>query len=80
MAWCQDKDMVYSGTETLEFLEIRLLIRFGVPVLQVLQRRDRVHGRDRLNFLRACGAGCLCEESALGVRHQQTQGVPLKGW
>lgn len=46
MAWCQDKDMVYSGIETLEFLEIRLLIRFGVPVLQVLQRRDRVHGRD----------------------------------
>lgn len=70
MACYQDKDMVYSGIGTLEFLEIRLLISFGGPVLQVLPRRDRVHGRDRLNFLRACGAECLCEDSTLGVSHQ----------
>lgn len=43
--------MVCSGIETLEFLEIRLLISFGGPLLQLLQRRDEVHGRDRLNFL-----------------------------
>lgn len=43
--------MVCSGIETLELLEIRLLISFGGPLLQLLQRKGKAHVRDRLNLL-----------------------------
>lgn len=69
--------------ETLKFLEIRVQISFGGPPLQLLQRRDKVCGRDRLNFFSLEEPESVkhdsSEDSIFGVRHQQRQGMSLKG-